>query len=192
MTPEGTLVASSSRGLMFGNRGGRIHDDQKQLKGRTWKSKQWICCVLDFKNRQRDVWGDSYTELFFLDEATAFAAGHRPCFECRRTDAVRFATLWQTAQGLDGRARAPVMDDILHAERLVPREMSNAASLPYGTMFMAQGKPHVTLGTKMRAWSFDGYGPAEPLAKSEVEVLTPPSIRSVFEAGYRAALHPTA
>lgn len=192
MTPEGEMIAIPARGLMFGNRGGRIHDNQKRLKGRPWKSKQWICCVLDFNNRQRNVWGDSYTELFFLDEASAFAAGHRPCFECRRKDAVRFATLWQAALGLSGRARAPVMDDVLHSERLGERRVEKASSLPFGTMFVDEGATCVALGTEKRVWSFEGYAKAEKIGDQLVEVLTPPSIRKVFEAGYRAALHPSA
>ena len=71
----------------MGNRGGRFHTEDKKLTSRRWASRQWICCVLDFHDRHRDVWGDGYTELFFLDEVTALAAGHRPCFECRRKDA---------------------------------------------------------------------------------------------------------
>src|SRR5579863_10770447 len=88
--PFGNLNAVAARGTMFGNRGGRFHTDSKTLTARRWASRQWICCLLDFKGRQRDVWGRFYTELFFLDEVTAFAAGHRPCFECRRQDALRF------------------------------------------------------------------------------------------------------
>jgi hypothetical protein len=97
VSPFGELFATSARGTLFGNRGGRFHTDDKTLTTRRWASRQWICCVLQFKNRQRDVWGRYYTELFFLDEVTAFAAGHRPCFECRREDAERFATLFRDA-----------------------------------------------------------------------------------------------
>ena len=85
------MSAVPARGLFMGNRGGRFHTDGKTLTARRWASRQWICCVLDFKGRQRDVWGRFYTELFFLDEPTALAAGHRPCFECRRKDAEAFA-----------------------------------------------------------------------------------------------------
>jgi hypothetical protein len=99
----------------MGNRGGKIHTDDRKLTSRRWASRQWICCVLEFNNRQRDVWGRYYTELFFLDEVTAFAAGHRPCFECRRKDAERFAALFA---GTKKRASAPAMDQVLHAERL--------------------------------------------------------------------------
>ena len=110
--PFGELFAAKARGLFMGNRGGRIHSPQKTLGARRWASKQWICCVLDFNNRHRNVWGDSYTELFFLDEPTALAAGHRPCFECRRKDAELFASLWAKALRLKARPRARDMDDV--------------------------------------------------------------------------------
>jgi hypothetical protein len=92
--PFGDLFADAARGLLMGNRGGRFHTDEKKLATRRWVSRQWICCVLDFHGRHRDVWGRSYTELFFLDEVTALAAGHRPCFECRREVAQVFAALF--------------------------------------------------------------------------------------------------
>ncbi len=106
--PFGDLFADAARGLLMGNRGGRLHDGQRKLGARRWTSKQWICCRLQFKNRHRQVWGNSYTELFFLDEVTAFAAGHRPCFECRREEAERFAGLFS---GKPKRARAAAMDE---------------------------------------------------------------------------------
>src|SRR5947199_10356022 len=88
VTPFGELIAISARGTMFGNRGGRFHRDDRTLGARRWASRQWICCVLSFKGRRHSVWGPtSYTDLFFLDEVTALAAGHRPCFECLRADA---------------------------------------------------------------------------------------------------------
>src|SRR5437868_4891092 len=116
--PFGELIATPVRGLFFGNRGGRIHTDDKRLTRRRWASRQWICCVLQFKNRQRDVWGRYYTELFFLDEPTALAAGHRPCFECRRKDAEAFAAAWARARHLGSAPRAHEMDLVLHPERL--------------------------------------------------------------------------
>ena len=116
--PFGELFATPARGLFMGNRGGRFHADDRKLTKRRWASRQWICCVLDFKNRRRDVWGRYYTELFFLDEATALAAGHRPCFECRRKDAETFAETWRQAFRLRARPRAAEMDERLHAERL--------------------------------------------------------------------------
>src|SRR5580700_10539232 len=121
VTPYGDLVATPARGQFLGNRGGRFHTDAKTLTARRWVSPQWICCVLDFRGRHRDVWGRSYTELFFLDEPTAFAAGHRPCFECRRKDAQAFAEKWCEARRLSRPPYAAEMDDELHAERLVGR-----------------------------------------------------------------------
>src|SRR6185437_4501098 len=115
VSPFGELFATPARGTLMGNRGGKFHGDDKTLARRRWVSRQWICCVLDFRGRQRDVWGRYYTELFFLDEVTAFAAGHRPCFECRRKDAEQFATLFS---GKKVRASATLMDKVLHAERL--------------------------------------------------------------------------
>src|SRR5208283_6000827 len=119
--PFGDLYASSARGLFMGNRGGRFHTDVKTLTARRWASRQWICCVLDFKGRRRDVWGRFYTELFFLDEPTALAAGHRPCFECRRGDAEAFAENWRQARKFATRPSAGEMDEVLHGERLQDR-----------------------------------------------------------------------
>jgi hypothetical protein len=118
VNPFGALFAASARGTFLGNRGGRFHTDAKTLTARRWQSRQWICCVLDFKGRQRDVWGRFYTELFFLDEPTALAAGHRPCFECRRKEAEAFAEAWRTVRGLSQRLYAAEMDEVLHRERL--------------------------------------------------------------------------
>ncbi len=119
VSPEGEIVAVAARGTVYGNRGGCFHRDDKTLQARAWASRQWICCVLEFKNRRRPLMRPGlFTELFFLDEATALAAGHRPCFECRRDAAERFARLWPGEKRADGRAAAPAMDRVLHAERL--------------------------------------------------------------------------
>src|SRR6478609_2298786 len=103
--PFGNLFATAARGTLMGNRGGRLHDSHRTLTKRRWTSRAWICCRLDFNDRHRAVWGDSYTELFFLDEVTAFAAGHRPCFECRRKDAERFARSEERRVGKECRSR---------------------------------------------------------------------------------------
>src|SRR5471032_3389820 len=136
--PFGELFATPARGLFMGNRGGRIHTDSRTLTKRRWASRQWICCVLDFKGRQRDVWGRYYTELFFLDEVTALAAGHRPCFECRRKDAEAFAEAWRQAFKLLKRPRADEMDLVLQAERLDGRakrlHRGNIDGLPDGAV----------------------------------------------------------
>jgi hypothetical protein len=124
--PFGELFADSARGRFFGNRGGRFHTDDRTLTRRRWVSRTWICCVLEFKNRHRDVWGRSYTELFFLDEVTALAAGHRPCFECRRRDALAFAEFWRQSCKLDTRPRAGEMDDVLHQAPAQTRDRRSA------------------------------------------------------------------
>src|SRR5690348_7547356 len=147
VSPFGDLFATPARGTLFGNRGGRFHTDQKTLTARRWASRQWICCVLEFKNRQRDVWGRYYTELFFLDEVTALAAGHRPCFECRRKDAAHFARLFA---GKGPRASAPAMDDILHRERLDGRakrvHRAGIDTVPDGVMVAIGGEAYALRG----------------------------------------------
>jgi hypothetical protein len=112
--PYGALVAVAPRGAMMGNRGGRIHRPDRTLTHRRWASRQWIVCLIEFRGRRRRVWGDSYTELFFLDEPTALAAGHRPCFECRRAAALAY----RRAFGPAGAPSAAEIDLALHAERL--------------------------------------------------------------------------
>lgn len=139
-----------------------------------------------------------YTELFFLDEATALAAGHRPCFECRRQDFLRFATVWAQARGETGRARAPGMDRVLHADRVDAegnKVMWHAplAVLPDGAMVRVLGAPQLVLGHQLLPWSHDGYGEARTCqGDTSVDVLTPRSIVAVLSAGYSPSLHPTA
>jgi hypothetical protein len=118
VNPFGELCNFPARGLFMGNRGGRFHADAKTLTARRWASRQWICCVLNFKGRRREIWGRSYTELFFLDEPTALAAGHRPCFECRRKDAQAFAEKWREVHRYRKPPYAAEIDNVLHAERL--------------------------------------------------------------------------
>jgi hypothetical protein len=191
--PFGNLFATSARGTLMGNRGGRIHDAHKKLGARRWSSRQWICCVLDFKNRHRKVWGDSYTELFFLDEVTAFAAGHRPCFECRRKDAERFAALFS---GKPKRASAPSMDLVLHAERLDGKTKRTYRGgidvLPDGAMIARDGEVFAVRGKHLLRWSPNGYdAPRSRPRGIDVDVLTPPSILKVLAAGYAPFWHPS-
>jgi hypothetical protein len=139
-----------------------------------------------------------YTELFFLDEATALAAGHRPCFECRREDAVAFATLWAKIRGRDSRASAREMDDVLHAERLDAqgRKVTYIAAvddLPDGTFIRHDGPACLVLANGLHPLTPDGY--LRPLPRpqnSQVEVLTPRSVVSVVAAGFTPAIHPSA
>ncbi|HEY0302639.1 MAG TPA: hypothetical protein VGC36_14935, partial [Rhizomicrobium sp.] len=172
VTPFADLIFSPARGLLMGNRGGRLHDAQRKLGARRWASKQWICCKLAFNDRHRAVWGDSYSELFFLDEVTAFAAGHRPCFECRRKDAQAFAAMFPGAH------KAPTMDDVLHGERLSAKakRLHRRAldELPDGAMIALSGEAHAVRGRHLLRWTPDGYaaGRARPEG-IDVDVLTP-------------------
>lgn len=192
--PFGAIQAVPARGLIYGNRGGRFHRDDRTLKTRPWASPQWLCCVLDFKNRRRaPLMGRGYTELFFLDEVTALAAGHRPCFECRRTAATAFAAAWAKAKGLTVPPKAPAMDIALHAERLAGTVVRlPLESLPEGAMIAAGDRALAVRGAHLLPWSFAGYGPAEPRGTGPATVLTPPSTLAALGAGYRPIWHPTA
>ena len=150
--------------------------------------------MLDFKNRQRDVWGRYYTELFFLDEVTAFAAGHRPCFECRRREAENFAALFS---GKKKRASAVAMDVLLHAERLDGKakrmHRRDIDDLPDGAMIVRDGDAFALQGKRLLRWTPAGYAGAQDRPRGiEVDVLTPPSILAVLAAGYRPLWHPSA
>jgi hypothetical protein len=191
--PFGNLFADRARGTLMGNRGGRIHTDERELMARRWSSRQWICCLLDFNNRHRDVWGASYTELFFLDEVTAFAAGHRPCFECRRRDAENFALLFSHKSE---RASAVVMDKFLHAERLDGKakrvHRRKIDRLPDGTMLTIDSDAFVVRSKRLLRWTPQGYTQANSRPRGIVDVLTPPSILAVLTRGYAPRWHPSA
>ncbi|HSP48572.1 MAG TPA: hypothetical protein VLN61_00010 [Pseudolabrys sp.] len=191
--PFGSLFADPARGLLMGNRGGRLHDEYRKLGARRWASKQWIYCLLEFNNRHRNVWGDSYSELFFLDEVTALAAGHRPCFECRRKQAERFAALFSRGKP---RARAAAMDAVLHAERLVGKAKRSHQraidTLPDGVMITFGGGAFAVRGNRLLRWTPSGYGRAQQRPRStQVGVLTPPSILTVLSRGYQPLWHPS-
>ena len=194
VSPFGELFATPARGTLMGNRGGRLHVAQRKLGARRWSSRQWICCVLDFKNRHRKVWGDSYTELFFLDEVTALAAGHRPCFECRRKDAETFAALFS---GKTKRATAPAMDEVLHRERLDGKakraHRRQLDALPDGAMIALEGEAFAVRGKHLLRWTPQGYAASQPRPRGlEADVLTPPSILKVLVAGFVPRWHPSA
>ena len=199
VSPFGDLFADSSRGLLYGNRGGRFHRDDRTLAARRWASRAWICCLLCFKGRHREVWGAGFTGLFFLDEVTALAAGHRPCFECRRNDAEAFAHRWP-GRRRQARARADEMDRVLQAERLDGREKRQhrlpVDDLPDGAAIVMPGKDGTAAmprGGKLLTWSSKGYTRAAPRPHGiKVDVLTPPSILAVLKAGYRPLWHPSA
>ena len=204
VTPEGEIIATPHRGLMMGNRGGAFHLPDRTLGARRWATRQWIACVLEFKGRHRPAMmqPNRYTELFFLDEATALAAGHRPCFECRWRDAEHFAALWAQTRSWPAPARAPEMDLALHAERAGAKGQkvtfrAQLASLPGGTFVRladdASGPCYLVDEDRLLPWTPAGYG--EPLVlprRREADVLTPRSIVAVLSAGYRPMLHPSA
>jgi hypothetical protein len=198
--PFGELIAVPARGLLFGNRGGRFHRDDRTLATRRWASRQWICCRLTFKGRQREVWGAGYTELFFLDEPTALAAGHRPCFECRRRDAQAFAKAMAAGRHWRTPPRAPEMDRFIHAERLdgrtKRRHRQPIDDLPDGAFLTLPGEPEIAfavLGGDLLRWTPAGYAPRRRRpAGIDVDVLTPPSILSALLGGYQPLWHPTA
>lgn len=197
VTPFGTLISTPARGTVFGNRGGRFHKDAEELGSRRHASRQWICCRLAFKDRRRRVWQTGYTELFFLDEVTALAAGHRPCFECRRADATRFAACWGQALALPAPPRAPAMDKVLHGERLDGREKKRHLALiemlPDGAMIALGAEAFALRGRSMLPWSPEGYG--EPRGRPScgtVSLLTPPAIVAALRAGYQPAWHASA
>jgi hypothetical protein len=199
VTPEGDIIAVAARGTLMGNRGGAFHRDDRTLGVRRCASRHWICCLLAFKGRRRVVMSPGlYTELFFLDEATALAAGHRPCFECRRADAERFAMLWNVTEGRAGRARADEMDRVLHRERRASapgraRAVAATGELPDGVMVWRDGAAALLAVGAIRRWSPAGYGPAVRVAPADrLEVLTPPSIVRIVAAGYVPSCHPSA
>ncbi|MEH2499091.1 hypothetical protein V1294_005570 [Bradyrhizobium sp. AZCC 1678] len=197
VTPTGDIIATPHRGMFTGNRG-IIHDPAtKTLLKKRWSSPAWITCVCEFRGWRRKVMGGrSWTELFFLDEATAFAAGHRPCFFCRRDDAKRFRAAWEAGNGVaDIRARE--MDSVLHRERLErgkkrlhPLPMP-VAQLPDGAMVQAGAESFLILQGKTLQWSMGGYRKADGKI-DDAMLLTPPPTLRALRAGYRPVLHPSA
>ncbi len=204
VAPTGEIVADTARGTMMGNRGGALHGPGKSLRGRHWISRQWICCRLEFNGRRRVVMAPGrYTELFFLDEATALAAGHRPCFECRRVDALRFSESWARAHADTARTegiRAAGIDLVLHAQRLDDHgckrlHVCDYAALPAGAFVLdtVTGRPHLVLAGCLLPWSFTGYGP--PISRPSrglATTLTPPGIIGALKFGYEPILHESA
>lgn len=182
----------------MGNRGGCFHKDDRTLKRTRWASRAWITCVLEFKNRKRELMQPNrYTELFFLDEATSFAAGHRPCYECRRADAIAFRTALVRAGQFDAPPLAPVLSDAIAGEvqavlkGQAGRDKVDPATLPDGAMYAADGRAFLKCGEVGKPWSFEGYGAAEPLPET-AERLTPQMTCAAFSAGYVPILHPSA
>jgi hypothetical protein len=195
VTPSGDIIDTPHRGLFTGNRG-IIHDPATKTLTRRWAGKAWLTCVCEFRGRRREVMGGrSWTELFFLDEATALAAGHRPCFYCRRDDANRFRSAWEEGNRVGG-MRAPGIDAVLHRERLdrgkkrlhaLPAPVER---LPDGAMVALDGESYLVARGGALLWSPAGYREAET-ALAGARLLTPPSTLRALSAGYSPVLHPS-
>jgi len=189
--PTGEIVAHSARGMFMGNRG-RIHRPDRTLGASRWALHAWIACVTCFRGRRRQVWGDSYTELFFHDEAVALAAGHRPCFECRRADFRRFQAAWRAAHGEP--ATAPAMNARMHAERIAEgraqrRHIARLGDLPHGSFVLHGNAPALLADGRLHRFDPAGYHPPQqPDPAVAVTVLTPRCTVAVLRAGYRPIL----
>jgi hypothetical protein len=202
VTPSGDLVAVPERGSVMGNRG-CLHDGGGHIR-RAWQLRRWIACVLAFKGRRRRVMAPGrYTELFFLDEATALAAGHRPCAECRRGRFDAFRRAWATHAGTGGSPppTAPEIDDLLHAERVAPdgskrTHPADLDELPDSVFVRLPGREAdacLVWGGGLLVWSAGGYSARLPRPTGVgVRVLTPPSTVGAIRAGYAPGLHPSA
>jgi hypothetical protein len=195
VTPFGEIVALAGRGLVMGNRG-ILHDDARRIV-RHSQLRRWLACRTEFRGRHRTIMRPhSYTELFFLDEATAFAAGHRPCAECRSMDYRRFRALWAVCHGEP--LSADLIDRQLHRERLAGRRAKRVyredlVDLPDGAYIAVDERAWLVWGKTLFAWSALGYTERrDRSAHREVEVLTPRSTVAVLAAGYRVAVHPSA
>jgi methylphosphotriester-DNA--protein-cysteine methyltransferase len=200
VNPFGILIATPQRGAWTGNRG-VIHNDKQEII-RNYAVKYWITCELKYKNFQRKVMTPKrWTELFFLDEATAFAAGHRPCGFCRHADFKQFKQLWLLANGqrygLEKDAKIDVIDALIHQERLDENGLKKTfkavlSTLPDGTFVMLNQYSEAYLWHQktLYQWSFSGYTKVSEFAQNqEVCVLTPLSYVAVFRAGYLPEIH---
>jgi hypothetical protein len=190
VTPLGDLIADPARGTVYGNRG-CLHDAGGRIR-RRFATRRWISCRLEFKGWRRTalLQPGRFTELFFLDEATAFAAGHRPCALCRREDYRRFLELV-------GEPGADALDARLHEERLGPYREAALAGLPDGSFVLRGGHPWLVAGTGLLQWSPGGYTDRVRRPRNErATVVTPPSLVEVLRAGWAGAavplLHPSA
>ncbi len=199
VTPLGELVADPARGLVYGNRG-CLHDGDGVIR-RRFGTKRWISCRLEFRGwrRERLLQPGRFTELFFLDDATAFAAGHRPCALCRREDYRQFVARWHDLHPADGPGVGAI-DGRLHGERVdtgTRGQRSHGAdlfALPDGAFVLHDAEPHLVLGERLLRWTPGGYGAAVARGEGRVTVLTPPSLVEVLRGGWEGAvplLHPS-
>ena len=203
VTPFGAIIATLARGTLMGNRG-ILHDDKGRIR-RAWQVKRWLVCVLEFRGRMRSVMTPNrYTELFFLDEATALAAGHRPCAECRYARFIAFCNAWKMAHpGSEGslRPRAIEIDNKLHSERIAADRskrsfMADLDDLPNGVFVTVPAwgeQAYLVWGNRLLAWLPEGYGePRRRPKDKKVKVLTPKSTVGAIRAGYVPDIHPSA
>jgi len=199
VTPLGEVIADAGRGLVYGNRG-CLHDASGRIR-RRYNGKRWIACRLEFRGWQREklLQPGRFTELFFLDEATAFSAGHRPCALCRHEDYARFGAIWRELH--PGRVGADAIDEQLHAERVAPetreqrRHGALLDALPDGAFVFEEDAPWLVAGSELRRWTPAGYGERKRRPTGvEVTLLTPPSLVAVLRAGWDPLvplLHPS-
>jgi hypothetical protein len=200
VTPFGDIIATPERGTFMGNRG-VLHDDDGNIK-RSWLLKRWIVCVLEFRGRKREVMSPGrYTELFFLDEATAFASGHRPCAECRRAAYKAYSECFAVSKDSGGLSIAEIIDDNLHTERLTPDRLkrtylASLDELPDAVFVTVPNwgeQAYLVWGKHLLAWSPGGYRERRRRPKNEkVRVLTPRSNVRVIRAGYQPEVHASA
>jgi hypothetical protein len=200
VTPLGELIADPGRGLVYGNRG-CLHDHSGRIR-RRYNGKRWIACRLAFRGWHRHplMQPGRFTELFFLDEATAFAAGHRPCALCRREDYRRLVAMWQRLH--PGQESADAIDAHLHTERIDPatraqlRHESAIHTLPDGAFVVHEGAAHLVVGDRLLRWTPAGYtAPVPRPTRGQAVVITPSSLVSILRAGWRSLvplLHPSA
>jgi hypothetical protein len=200
VTPLSELIATPARGLVYGNRG-CLHDGNGRIR-RRYNGRRWISCQLQFKGWHRGelLQPGKFTELFFLDEATAFAAGHRPCALCRRADYTRFVETWQTLH--PGQSSADAIDAELHDERVEHGTRAQRHhdapldDLPDGVFIFHDGAPHLVLGEKLLRWSAAGYSTRSPRpVRAQARVITPRSLVGVLRTDWQSlvpVVHPTA
>lgn len=193
--PFGLIHAVPDRGTMMGNRGGCFHTVEQTLKPTQWKTRQWIACVLEFKGRRRELMSpNKYTELFFLDEATSLAAGHRPCYECRYSDAKRFRGALVKSGVFKYRPKASDLSDAIAGEIQAvlkgksDREPVAPSKLPNGAMFTTGSAAYLKWNDRAHLWGFDGYGPSLPLP-TEARRLTPHITCEALAHGYTPHFH---
>jgi hypothetical protein len=194
--PFGHLIRTKARGSLWGNRGA-LHNENQEIV-RPFRLEQWITCTLDYKGIRREIMGlNRLTELFFLDEATSFAAGHRPCALCRRPDFMAFKSAWLAGNKqyeFHPKISIRQIDHIMHTERIGDHMQkityaNSLRNLPDGTFVTYEDDPYLLRNQKLYKWSPSGYETAlMPAGKEKVSVLTPRSVVKAFKAGYVPAM----